>query len=49
MTKEAKEETKVPKAVKFVVMVDEKGREADVHPDEVHNYAKGGYIVKGKE
>lgn len=31
------------KKVKFVKMVSEAGVEADVHPDEVVNYAKGGY------
>lgn len=35
---------KVEKAVKLVKMVDAEGKEADVHPDEVFEYAKGGYI-----
>ena len=30
--------------VKLVKMVNQEGKEADVHPDMVHEYAKGGYV-----
>lgn len=46
--KEAPSETET-KTVKFVKMVNENGVEADVHPDEVHNYAKGGYLKADKQ
>lgn len=45
---EATTETQT-KPVKFVKMVNDDGVEADVHPDEIHNYAKGGYIKADKQ
>jgi hypothetical protein len=30
--------------VELVKMVNAEGKEADVHPDEVFEYAKGGYV-----
>ncbi len=34
------------KKVKFVKMVNGEGKEANVHPDEIHNFASGGYVKK---
>jgi hypothetical protein len=41
--KPAKPMPKPPKKVKTVKMVRDDGKTADVHPDEVANYALGGY------
>lgn len=47
MTEETKPVMKkkaAPKKVaKIVKMVNEQGKEADVHPDEVENFKKGGF------
>jgi hypothetical protein len=41
------------KEIQLVKMVDKSGKEADVHPDEVHNFALSGYVemksVKNKD
>lgn len=41
---EGKEAEKAEKAPKLIKMKNEEGKEADVHPDEVHEFAKGGYV-----
>lgn len=44
--KTASKKTASKKAVKFVVMVRD-GRKANIHPNEVDNYAKNGYVTEG--
>lgn len=43
MDKKVKE-VKSEKSVKLIKMKNADGKEADVHPDEIHEYAKGGFI-----